>query len=366
MRSYLRVVGDVRGLVAAMALWLVAPPSPALSVPPTGKRVLDFVLEADSGRVALGTLDERLPTVVLTATRAEAGGGILIAPRLGISRAPTRWQLRIEHTNRRGVAVGRELPVVGEGLPPLAIWVADPPPALHLRATLELELGRFDGTTSAPIWVPLLPEAIPPVAEQRTLSIDGRTARLGAGRQVLTLELDAPATVTLRVDDGRGSRWLRRGVSMTEVRWPGTELRAPARMDLVRRQLHLGTRVVELPSTARVLRAAGDVGAAWVELELPAERATAWRATWGAGEAIVAERFGVGRPPTRVSARPELAAEWVELELSTSAGWWVTTGRWGVSGTGPSAALDARLLEARAGELLVVGTATAARAYLAP
>ncbi len=322
------------------------------------------MLEADSTRVALGPLEERLPTVILTATSA-AGGGVLLSPRLEVSRAPTRWQLRVEHTNRRGVVVGRELPVLGEGLPPLVIWVADPPPALHLRALLEVELGRFDGTTSAPVWVPALPEALPPVPEQRTLSIDGRVARLPAGRQVLTLQLDAPATVTLRVEDAYGSRWLRRGVSMSDVRWPGTERRGGVAIDAALRQLRLGSRVVELPAAVRMRGAAGDARAAWVELEPPSERPTAWRATWGVGEALVAERVGSGPPPTRVEARPAHAAEWIEVELSTPTGWWVTTGRRPVADAAARAALSARLLEGRAGALIRVGTSTAARAYLA-
>lgn len=338
---------------------------PAVATPSVGTRSLDFVLEADSARVALGPLEERLPTAVLTATTAR-GGGVWLSARLDVTRAPTRWQLRVEHTNRRGVVVGRELPVLGEGLPPLVVWVADPPQGLHLRATLDLELGRFDGTTSAPVWAPALPEAPPPTPEQRTLSIDGRVARLPSGRQVLTLELDAPATVTLRVEDAQGSRWLRRGVSMSDVRWPGTERRGGVVIDPAVRELRLGSRVLALPSAVRVRRAAGDAGAAWVELEPPSERPTAWRATWGVGEARLVERVGTGAPPTRVEARPSQAAEWIEVELSTPSGWWVTTGRRPVADAASSAPLVARLLEGRAEALIRVGTSTAARAYLAP
>jgi hypothetical protein len=326
--------------------------------------VLDFVLEADSTRVALGPLEERLPTVALTATSA-AGGGILLSPHLEVARAPTRWQLRVEYTNRRGVVVGRDLPVVGEGLPPLVIAVADPPPGLHLRAMLELELGRFDGTTSAPVWVPALPESLPLVLEQRSLSIDGRVARLASGRQVLRLELDAPATVTLRVEDIQGSRWLRRGVSMSDVRWPGTERRGPVALDAALRQLRLGSRRVDLPTAVQVRRAVGDAGAAWVELEPPSERPTAWRVTWGAHQARIAERVGLGAPPTLVEARPAQATEWIEVELSLPTGWWVTTGRRPVANAAFGAPLVARLLEGRTGALIQVGTSTGARADLA-
>lgn len=339
--------------------------TPAEAAPTAGQRVLDFVVDAASDHVTLGALQEHLPTIALTATPA-ASGGVLLSPRLGGVRAPTRWTLRVEHTNRRGVVVGRELPVVGEGVPPVALWVAPPPATLHLRLTLELELGRFDGATSAPLVSPPLPEPLPPPVEQRTLSIDGRVARLPPGPQALTLELDAPATLTLRVEDARGTRWIRRGVSRTDVRRPVTERRPEVALEVARRQLAIGPRLVEVPTGGRILRAGGDGLSTWAELEPLGPGTTAWRLTWGAGDEVVAERLGLGPPPARVERATTTAAQWVELEQTTRSGWWLTTGRQPATSEAPSAALRLEVRAVGAGELVEVGTASAARARLAP
>ncbi len=331
-----------------------------------GTRALTLELDRASGRVAIGELVDQLVAPTLSAT--VAGGQLVLSPDLGGAvRSPTRWAITLVRLNRLGTPVARELPIIGHGLPPVAVLAPALPPGEHLRAQLEVDFGRFDGATSAAVVVPPLAQPLPASTSIATLSIDGKDARLPVDHPRMTFDLDVPATVTLRLEDARGSRWLRRAISAARVTRPtGRPVGSPVRVDPSASALRVAGAVVPLPSAGTHVRAAGAAnGRAWAELGVD-EAGVAWRVVFGWRDGRRATRFGVWPPPARVSVAVADAPAWVEVEQSTARGvrWTSPRVALGAAGVPEGLAWVARA-GTLAGEVVRVGTSTGARVMVA-
>ena len=342
----------------ALALALIAVP---------GTRALPLEIDLDSGRLQIGELADQLPDATLTATIA--AGRVLLSTdvRPGL-RAPTRWTIHLERVNKNGFVVGRDLPTLGTGLPPLAVAVDLPPPGEHLRARLEITCGRFDGAETAPVFVPPLAVVAPVEPPTVALIIDGKEARLPLGQRRITFDLDVPATATLKVHDKHGVRWIRRAISASIVTRPSKK--APAELGVSPKlyALTIGRGRMSLPELQSAIAEAGaDGGRAWARV-VTAGQPAAWRLRFG-GPGVTVERYGVGAPPPRIEVPVgRLILSWVEIETSTAEGARVTSGRHplglGKGSTAPR--IMARILDSgRAGTVVRVGTSTGAMAILA-
>lgn len=192
-RRYRLVVVHVRGWgVAVTACACVCAAWPAVATPSVGTRSLDFVLEAGRQRscragATRGALADRGPhrdhreRRRCLAVRAWTSRG---RPRGGSSAwsTPTAGGWWSAGSCRSWVRGSRH-------------WWSGWPSAAGPAPAGDARPGSSVASTGRPrrrCGRLRSPEAPPPTPEQRTLSIDGRVARLPSGRQVLTLELDAP------------------------------------------------------------------------------------------------------------------------------------------------------------------------------
>lgn len=353
--------------------WVALAVSPASAAPGpslgAGTRALTLEIDRASGRATIGDHTDQLATPVLTAT--VVAGQVVFGLELGTqARGPTRWAIKLAHTNRAGVTVARDLPILGHGIPPVAVAAPSAPPGLHLRAELDVDFGRFDGAVSAPVFVPALPEPLPARASVATLSIDGRDARLPIEHPRVTFDLDVPATVTLRVEDEGGTRWMRRAISATRVARPARRATvSPVVLDRDARALRVASAVVPLVAAgSRVVAAGIDDREAWVRLARETHDGVAWRAVFGGPSGARAVRFGVGLPPEWVSVpREGRALTWVEVEQSHRRGTRYVSARAPLAGPGP---VEASALEwtipsgSVAGQVVRVGTSTGARLWV--
>lgn len=360
-------------LVMMVAMGALATEAWALPHAPlgAGTRALTLELDRASGRVSIGDHTDTLAVPVLSATIA--AGAVVLSPDLGpVMRGPSRWSIKLSRVNRLGTQVARELPIVGYGLPPVAVVA---PVRLEagerLRAELEVDFGRFDGATSAAVIIPPLELPLPESPSIATLSIDGKDARLPFDHARLTFDLDVPATVTLRVDDARGHRWMRRAISAARVTRPTRRaVSSPVRLDPSASALRVASAIVPLPTEGLRIAAAGvEHGRAWADLTLD-EPGVAWRLSFGWSDGRKQSRYGIGRPPARVSVPVTSTPAWVEVEQSTARGAVVVSPRLRLARERPVVPTPEALVwvaraGALAGEVVRVGTSTGTRVLVA-
>jgi hypothetical protein len=84
-----------------------------------------LLLEADirARRLTIGDHDAALLDPALSATIAH--GRAWLEPSLGNAELPDRWSIALEHLDESGRVLDRLMPIVGYGLPPIAVEVLE-------------------------------------------------------------------------------------------------------------------------------------------------------------------------------------------------------------------------------------------------
>lgn len=170
-----------------------------------GFRALKLELDVASRRLVIGELVDEIPKPVLTAT--SAGSSVRLYPDLWSSRLPVRWSIGLEILDASGKVLDRPMPVIGAGIPPLVVEIPAPPRGRFLRAALEVS-DPVERARSRPVIVPAL--TLPLSSPRATIVIDRKERVLpldASGHAAITFDLDVPATVRLRIEDGLGAWW---------------------------------------------------------------------------------------------------------------------------------------------------------------
>lgn len=285
----------------------------ALAAQPTPYRTLQLALDVPSRRLNIGSLSDELPRPVLSATIT--AGGVRLYPDLWSSRLPERWSIGLEILDAAGNVVDRPMPIIGSGIPPLVVEAPPPPRGRFLRASLEIK-DSVERARSRPVILPASAAIqFAPKPASATIVIDTKERALpldAGGQAAISFDLDVPATVRLRIDDGLGAWWdVRRVVTADRVARP--QERAAVSVSLYGGELRLGSRRVSIPEPRPWIASTWiDGGVLSVGL-IGAKQIAAWRLMlFDPSGALVGEAAGE-------ESMPDVARIRISAEFKTGA-----------------------------------------------